>query len=176
MQIPHVRNGLFLGLSCIAITLVLYFIGIESMLAFRGIIIFGLYIYWMRRALKETIALGGTLDNSALFRAPWLTFVLGVTISLTFYYLFANYGDPSIISTTLEVASNVQGQMASLFNLSEDQIADIEQQAAFRNPYGLAAFAANLPGYFVVPGAIIAFIMSRFIKPAPVSMPNDSQE
>jgi Ca2+/Na+ antiporter len=166
MNIPHIRNGFLMGISCIVATLFLYFVSIYLMLGMRLLVLFCLYIYWMRQAVKETnVNAQHPFIKQELFKTAWLTFILGITISMVFMHIFANYIDPNIITLTQQVSVQSQNDVANIFNLSAEKLKEVQESVAYTNPYSLRLFATQLPSFFVIPGAILAFAISRIVKP-----------
>jgi hypothetical protein len=171
----HIKNGFYLGLSCVVGTFILYLIGIDVMLLFRSYLLLALYIFWMRRSVKDKLAERGDLTRQGLFASAWMTFVLGVTISVMFINLLANYGDQNIIFETKRISAESNKLVSSVMNISPQKMEEIESQPTFINPYGLRAFATMLPLFFILPGALIAMIMSFAFRSqiAPPSIPQD---
>lgn len=160
---PHLRNGLYLGLSGCAITILLYIIDIKIMLELRPLLLLGLYIYWMRKAVTETVA---TVEEytKISFRNAWLCFVLGITISMGFMHLLASFIDTSILDITKAISKQSQEMVGKMLNSSDEMIEQTMNSPAVTNPYSLRVFALLLPAYFIVPGALLAFIFSRSVK------------
>jgi hypothetical protein len=160
----HVKNGFYLGISCIGATVGLYLIGIEVMLLLKLYVMFGLYIFWMRRSVKERLDLGGDLTRNNLFESAWMTFILGITMSILFMHLFANFGDTNIIEVTKALNQKSHDVLAARFEISPERLEEMESDPTYRNPYGLRAFASLLPLYFILPGALIAFVIATVYK------------
>jgi zinc transporter ZupT len=161
----HIKSGLGLGISCIVAIVLLYLTGITTLLTMRLYVVFALYIYWMRNAIKEQIRLAIVdLTSRQKFWTAWLTFILGVTISMSFMHVLATYIDPSILEIDKEIRTVAHEQMKAMFDFSSERAKAAIEQAESTDPFSLKSLASLLPSYFILPGALLALIMSRVIR------------
>jgi hypothetical protein len=159
----HLRNGLYLGLSGIIVTCILYFLDIKLMILMRPYAFLALYIYWMRKSVLETKCLSEDFQRSA-FRNAWLTFILGISLALGFVHFFASIIDPSITETQIEISKNSLNGLGKVLGYDENTIEEMKSSQSANKPFSLRNLGLLLPAYFIIPGALLALILSRTVR------------
>jgi len=165
MQNPAIRNGFYMGLGCVALSLIFYFISPAVMISWGSWISYLVVVYFMYRTISEIREEnGGFISLGDGFKNSWISFIIGMTLSSLFSFVLINYIDPSLLDIIREEQIKALEKMGDLFNMPEEdlqkQIAVIEET----NPFNPATYILGLLVSFLFPGSLIAVIIAAIMK------------
>lgn len=166
MQNKGIRYGILFGLSTIVIGLILYFINKPLFLqpTLKFILSIALPVVFMLQAAIQTRKdQNGFLTFAEALKPAYLTLVIGVIIFGVFQYILMS-SDPQLLDIQKEIAVASLEKLSGLANLSEEDLANMEEiDPASLKPNPRAFFmmlSKNLILGFIL-AVIIAFIVKR---------------
>lgn len=171
------RNGLFMGLALVAVSIIFYFANKELLVNTTLMMVIGLIvpIYFMWKGAKDTREeQDGYASFGEMFKITFFIFIIGSFISSIGYFALRKY-DPGILEmeadAAIEMATNMVEKMASLTGADESQLEEMkvemdkqnEQTRAQMMNMGVGSLVLNWLGSLVF-GVIISLIMGAIMK------------
>lgn len=165
MQNHALRNGLIMGLGCIALTLVFYFISPSMMISWGSWISYAVILFFMYKTIKDIRDdNGGFISLGDGFKNSWISYIIGMTLSSLFSFVLIKYIDTSLLDIIREEQVKALEKMGSMFNLPEEDLQKQIEAIESTNPFSPATFLLGILVSFIFPGSLIALIMAAIMK------------
>lgn len=173
MKNHGVRFGVYYGLFSILFTLVLYLVNPSLMFDMKigtisSILIAAIFMYLAGKAEKADNA--GFLSFGEALKPTFLTYVIGSALGVLFMYILMNFIDPSLLDLQKEVAMQMVENMGKMLKANEESMEQMREQAeASQQGFGIGTAIYTWMVSLILPGIIIALIISAIIKKNPES-------
>jgi hypothetical protein len=163
LENPSIKYGLYGGIACIVLDLILYLINEKLYLNGNSLIGLIIIIPAMVYAAKEFRTLnGGYAGFKDLFKASWLSYLILGLLTSIFAYLMLNFIAPSLKDTLMQASLEASEKMRGL--IGEEAADKMVEELEKNDPGSVKTTLVNLISkYFfaAILAAIIALIMRK---------------
>ena len=154
-----------MGLLCIVLTLVFYFINPAFMVSWGSWISYAVILYFMYKTIMDIRNdSGGFITLGDAFKNSWIASIIGLSVSSLFSYVLINYIDPSLLDIIREEQVKALEKMGEWFSIPEEELQTQISAIEDTNPFSAAKFFMGLLISFILPGSLIALIMAAIFK------------
>ena len=165
MENHSIRNGILFGMAAVSLNLIFYFTSPKFMMGFGSWLIYLMGLYFMVMAVQSFKTQNeGYISLAEAFKAAWLTFVIGITMSGIFSFVLYNYIDIDLLDMLRESQIEALQKMAAMLNMDAAAVESAKIKIEDQNPFSLKSFALAMPVSYLFPGAIFAIIIAAVLK------------
>ncbi|GLR16673.1 DUF4199 domain-containing protein [Portibacter lacus] len=170
---PPVKYGLFFFLVSSGITLVQFLVAKESMFSpVLGMVLsIGLSILFIVLSIRADRDNEPGYTMAEGIKAGMITYGIGTLLSMAFMYVLANFIDPSLGDTAIELSKEIAAKtaetVANFGGLDEAQkaemLSEMENQE-IPNPFSIVQLGIGWVVSLIFPGLIISLIAAAIMK------------
>lgn len=166
-----IKYGLFYGLVSVAYTMLLYMVAPKLLFDMKialaaSIILPIIFMYMATKATREDQE--GLMSFGEALKPSFLTYALGSLIAILFSFVFYNFIDPGMLEVQQEVAVDVAESVVNMMGGDQGAIEEAREAIMAEEPsFSIGQAIISWLGALVLPGLIIALIMSAIMKKNP---------
>lgn len=165
------KYGVFYGLASVAFTMLMYMMGPKMLFNMKimmplSFIIPIIFMYLATKATRDEQE--GLMSFGEALKPSFLTYAIGSLIAMLFTFIFYNFIDPSMLEVQQEVGADMAESMINMVGGDQGAIEEAREAIMAEEPsFSFGQTMISWLTSLVLPGLIIALIMSAIMKKNP---------